>query len=149
MKKLFILSLLLFSFNSWSDDIYLSCDCIAKKVRVQMGNVNEFYSGDCQSEDQKKIAVTLNKEKRYLSYFLDNINPNPFEKYYETDLSYIRKMSCSPTVQFCEIWRVLNRVTLVLDDFSNWDEDTKGEINPTRSKHFISMKYQCSIKEKL
>jgi hypothetical protein len=148
MKKLILISALLFSFNGWCDDTYLSCDCIVKTSRTENVNFNDFYSGDCQSLDEKKIAVILNKEKKYLSYPGDHIFPIPIEKYVETDLFYTRKRSCSPSVQFCETWRLLNRVTLILEDFDNWDESTKGTINP-RSKNFISKKYQCSIKDKL
>ena len=149
MKKIILISaLLLFSSNGWTEEIYLSCDCIAKTSNVSGDGLDEYYSGECQSVDTKKIAVVLDKSKKYLSLPIDSINPNPPEKYIENDIFYTRLQRCTGG-SFCETWRVLNRVTLVLEDFNNWDENTKGSINPTRSNHFIKKKYQCSISDRL
>ena len=77
MKKIIFVSLLILSFNSWAEDTYLTCDCFFKEVRIDIDTLREktYYSGDCQSNDTKKIAVVLNKEKKYLSYPGDYISP--------------------------------------------------------------------------
>jgi len=148
MKKFIFVSLLILSFNSWAEEIYLSCDCIAKTSNVSGDGLDEYYSGECQSVDTKKIAVVLDKSKKYLSLPIDSINPNPPEKYIENDIFYTRLQRCAGSY-FCEIWRVLNRITLVLEDFSNWDENSKGIKNRVGNNNFISMKYQCSISDRL
>lgn len=151
MKHLIILATFLMITNVFSEEIYLSCTCFDKKAQVD----SVYYSGDCQSEDPQKMSVTLDKEKKYLSMPLDYLRPAwdlEREKYEETKNFYTRRSYCSDEVDgisFCEITRYLDRVSLVLTDFSNWDEKYKGSLSEVGNKRFIKYQYQCSIVEKL
>ena len=154
MKTLTTLLLtLLLSGSLWADEsdisekIYLSCSCEEKKTRDR----EYFYFGECQTSDAKKISVILDKNNKYLSLPEDSLMPEGLIKnkeYVESERFFTRRSFCNGEF-FCETYRTLNRVTLVMTDYTNWDENNKGSLNEIQSQIFYKKVYQCQVKERL
>ena len=140
--KPFLLALLLLSPLAFAEDkIFLSCDCIQETYRFGA----PYYKGECKGENTKSISQIVDKENKKMSGRF-----GAMEDYSETETTFKTVLLNSEEVTnyYGEFTASLNRVTLALQHFDNYDENYRGVISETSSK-FHSYEYQCLLVDRL
>jgi hypothetical protein len=142
MKSL--LTLLLLSPLAFAEDkIFLSCDCIQETHRyVSL----PYYKGECKGENIKSISQIVDKKNKKM-----NGRFGAMEDYSETETTFKTVLLNSEEVAdipYGEFTASLNRVTLALQHFDNYDENHRGIISETSSR-FHSYEYQCLLVDRL
>ena len=133
MKKLILISALLFSFNGWAEQLYFACECEKLLTNViidpngKRNNLNWMDEGCLTTSDN--FSAIVNTDNKTIS--LGNMDPLPIKI---TKSEYIAQ-NCGGNIEFKSddyenicYSHVLNRITLYLKSEAPawWHSDLRG-----------------------